>query len=233
MKLDCRHALREPTPAGALRPPALDARRVDRTSLGGDNRAIAMRDPDDTLGTDTASPASRSRPWTRELPYLVILLLTLVGAGYASMTHAAMAGYWEIVALCNFGVCVYAGWHHAPDGAARWHLIWTQLLHWGAFLAAMNLVFLPSVQAVTNVDSTSLIVLLLLALGTFIAGVHTVSWRMGVNGIVMAICVPAVAWLDQSAFLLVLGLGVLAVGVVGYWVFLRKLRLSALTVPRR
>ncbi len=181
-----------------------------------------MQNAADALGTAAPPPAAAPRAWRRELPYLAILLLTLLGAGYASMMRTAMGGYWEFVALCNCAVCIYAGWSYAADGAARWRLMWTQLLHWGAFLVAMNLVFLPSVQAVTNVDSISLIVLVLLALGTFIAGVHTVSWRMGLNGIVMALCVPAIAWLDQSALFLVLGLLMVVLGVGGYWAFVRK-----------
>lgn len=137
--------------------------------------------------------------WVKELPYLIILVLTLCGVAFISMTNRSLVGYWEFMALFIAVVCVWEGWSHAHDGAARWRLIWTQALHWGAFLVAMNLVLLPSVQAIADTDTTSLTILLLLALGTFIAGVHTVSWRMSANGIIMALGVPAIAWLDQSA----------------------------------
>ena len=81
-----------------------------------------------------------------------------------------------------------------------------------------NLVFLPSVQAIADTDSTSLIVLLLLALGTFVAGVHTLSWRLALNGMVMALCVPAAAWLDHSAlFVALLGIAVAALAALLLW----------------
>ncbi len=172
---------------------------------------------------ETVSIPPRPKFWARELPFLVIPFLTVSGVGYMSMTHKPIVGYWELVALFICGTCIFAGWHNGSENKARWRLVWTQLLHWGAFLAAMNLVFLPSVQAVADADSTSLIVLLLLALGTFIAGVHTASWRIGLNGVVMGACVPAAAWLDQSALFLSLGIIlVLLVGAAALWAYWRS-----------
>lgn len=139
--------------------------------------------------------------WLHEAPYAAMLLLTLGGVAYSALTRSPLQHYWQFVALFNCGACVYEGWATTRDTHSRWRLVWTQLLHWGAFLVAMTLVFLPSVQAVANADSTSLVILLLLALGTFVAGVHTASWRVGLNGVVMALCVPAVALIDQSALL--------------------------------
>src|SRR5580693_7051243 len=103
-------------------------------------------------------PAAPAGPgfWVRELPYLVILALTLGGVAFISMTRRSLVGYWEFMALFIAVVCVWEGWSHAHDGQARWRLIWTQALHWGAFLVAMNLVLLPSVQAIADTDTTSL-----------------------------------------------------------------------------
>ncbi|WP_127091973.1 hypothetical protein [Aquabacter cavernae] len=161
------------------------------------------------------------RGWLHELPYVVMLGLTLCGVAYSAMTRSPLQHYWELVALFNCAACIYEGWRR--DEGRRWRLIWTQVLHWGAFLATMTLAFLPSVQAVADADSTSLVILLLLALGTFVAGVHTVSWRIGLNGVVMALCVPVVAWLDQSALIVSLGMvAVLLIGALGVAVWLHK-----------
>ncbi len=156
--------------------------------------------------------------WVREIPYLAILGLTLGGVAYVSMARQSLVGYWEFLALFIAAVCVFAGWPHAHDAKARWRLVWTQALHWGAFLVAMNLVLLPSVQSIADSDTTSLTILLLLALGTFIAGVHIASWRMCANGVIMALCVPAIAWLDQSAlFLALIVIIVIALGAAFFW----------------
>ena len=154
-----------------------------------------------------------------ELPYLAILVLTLAGIGYASTTHKPIEGYWVFLAVFACAASMFAGWHNTSGRRARLQLVVTQLLHWGAFLLVIGLVFAPSVQAIADADATSLLVLLLLALGTFIAGVHTLSWRLALNGVVMALFVPAVAWLDQSALIISLGAVValfLALGAV-FW----------------
>ena len=64
-----------------------------------------------------------------------------------------------------------------------------------------------------NAPATGLALLTLLALGTFVAGVH-VSWQICVLGIIMAICAPAIAWLAESALLMLLGSEVLS-GLAG------------------
>ena len=177
----------------------------------------------DTLKTDDydqpiEAPAEGPGFWIRELPYLAILALTLGGIAYSSMTHRPLVGFWEFMALFLAGVCVFTGWPAARDASARYRLIWTQALHWGAFLVAMNLTLLPSVRSIFNDDSTNLVILTLLALGTFIAGVHIGSWRMCANGVIMALGVPAIAWLDQSALFIVLVIAaVVAAAAAIFW----------------
>ena len=153
-----------------------------------------------------------------EAPYLVILLLAAGGAGYFSMTRAPVVHYWDALALIIAAISILTGWFRFHDAKRRWRLVWTQALHWGAFLVAMNLVFLPSMQAILNADSTSLIVLFLLALGAFTSGVHTDSPLLCVNGVLMALAVPAIAWLDQSALLITLILAVVvAAAAAVFW----------------
>ena len=154
--------------------------------------------------TDSDQLAARAPFWLRELPYLAILALTAIGAGYVSMMRRPIVHYWDFVAVFIALVCIATGWKHMAGNAQRWRLVWTQALHWSAFLIAMNMVFLPSMQAILNSDSTSLLVLFQLALGTFVAGVHTGSVKLCINGAVMAFIVPAIAWLDQSALMLTL-----------------------------
>ena len=90
--------------------------------------------------------------------------------------------------------------------------------HWLAFFAAMSLVQLTSVQQIMNANATGLAILMLLALGTFTAGVHILAWQICLVGIVMAVGVPAIAWMEQSALLLWAGtLLLLAIGLACWW----------------
>jgi hypothetical protein len=86
----------------------------------------------------------------------------------------------------------------------------------------MNLVLLPTVQRMMDAEATSLAILMLLALGTFTAGVHILSWQICLLGLVMAVGVPASAWMERSALLLALGaLVVLGIGLAP-WLLIRR-----------
>ncbi len=115
--------------------------------------------------------------WLRELPYAAVLVLTILGIAYTSYSKQSIVAYWEFLAPLIALVCVGSGWRHAHDKEARLRLIWTQALHWFAFLVTMNLVLLPGVQRIMNANASGLAILMLLALGTFTAGVHILSCR--------------------------------------------------------
>jgi hypothetical protein len=57
------------------------------------------------------------------------------------------------------------------------------------------------------------LVTLLLALGTFLAGVNFLSLQICFLGVAMAVAVPAIAWFKQSALFLLLT-AILVIGVV-------------------
>ena len=117
-------------------------------------------------------------------------------------------------------ICIGTGWTSATDRAARWRLIVTQALHWFAFLLVMNMLLLPSVQVIFNAGATGLAIFTLLALGTFTAGLHVLSWQVCLLGLIMALGIPAIAWIENSALIVVLIVGVvIGIGIVFWWHF--------------
>jgi len=156
--------------------------------------------------------------WIRELPFSLVLILTLLGVAYTSLLKQPIMGYWELLAPVIGLVCVGSGWSSANNKNARLQLIWTQVLHWVAFLLVMSMILLPNVQRILNASATGLAVLTLLALGTFTAGVHVLSWQVCLLGIIMALCVPAAAWIEASALIVALiSIAALGIGVVLWW----------------
>ena len=159
----------------------------------------------------------RAVAWRRQLPYVGALILTLVGVAYTGHSKRPIVGYWELLTIVMAALCVSTGWRQVHDKESRLRLVWTQALHWLAFLVAMNLVLLTSMQSMLNADATGLAILMLLALGTFVAGVHIQAWEVCVLGAVMALSVPAIAWIEQSALLLLLVGGVALAIVASLW----------------
>jgi hypothetical protein len=84
----------------------------------------------------------------------------------------------------------------------------------------MNRMLLASVQRLFSADATGLAIFTLLTLGTVTAGVHVLSWQVGLLGLIMALGIPAIAWVENSALIVVLFVGVLVgIGFVVWWSF--------------
>ncbi len=177
----------------------------------------------DTIGgavlPPVPAPAPPARSWGRailaEAPYLLMLIAGFAGVAYVGGAETPNLLYWQILAPVFGLLCIAAGWNAAAGRGLRMRLVWTQAAHWAAFLVAMLMLFLPAVRGVVNDNATEIGLLLLLGLGTLVAGIHAGSWRIIAVGAVLAASVPAVAVLQQSAMLIVGGgLLVVLVGVV-------------------
>jgi hypothetical protein len=163
---------------------------------------------DEDDAEEEAAPPSFFR---KQAPYLVILALALGGVAYTNMSHSALNGYWEFLALLTGAVCIFTRWDVHSDRSARIQLIWTQALHWIAVLIAMNVMLLGGVQQQLTAGGSSLVLLILLALGAFTAGLSLMSTQLCFLGVVIAAAVPAISWLQQSVLFIV----VAAVFLVG------------------
>jgi hypothetical protein len=156
----------------------------------------------------------------RQLPFLAILVLAIGGVAYTNISQRPLVGYWEFLAIAMGIVCVVTRWPALEDKQARFRLMWVQALHWLAVLVTMNIMLLSGVQQLLPTLATSLVLLILLALGTFLAGVHLASLQIGFLGIALALAVPAISWVKQSALFLILAvvffLG-LAMAFWSYW----------------
>ena len=156
----------------------------------------------------------------RQLPFLAILALAIGGVAYTNISRRPLVGYWEFLAIVMGIVCVVTQWSEFEDKRARFRLMWTQALHWLAVLVTMNIILLSGVQQLLPTLATSLVLLMLLALGTFLAGVHLLSLQIGFLGVALALAVPAISWVKQSALFLILAVVFftgLAMAFWSYW----------------
>jgi hypothetical protein len=159
-------------------------------------------------------PASRKGSFLRrKLPYIGVLVLALIGVGYTSMAQQPISFLWEALAIVVGVLCITTAWPAIPDRADRLKLIWKQMAHWAAILFAMNMVLLTGVQRMMTGPGTGLVILLLFAVGTFLAGLNT-SLQIAFLGFAMALAVPAISWLKQTALLLfLLGAAIIGIGL--------------------
>ena len=93
-------------------------------------------------------------------------------------------------------------------------LLWLAIGFVTAFLVAMVLMHSHFVTDLVTGDPLGIVMLILLALATFLDGIY-VNWRFCVVGLVLAIGVVVVAWLDDWALgIFLIGLIVVALAVL-------------------
>lgn len=161
--------------------------------------------------------------WIRELPFGLVLIATVAGVAYTSLANKPIVFYWEALAPAIWLVCIVSGWPGAQDRAARIRLLATQTAHWVSFLVVMNLLLLPGVQKLFNANSTGLAIFTLLTLGSFTAGIHALCWQVCLLGLVMAIGIPAIAWIENTALTaLVVVAAVISLAALLWWHWPRK-----------
>ncbi len=153
-----------------------------------------------------------------DLPYIVMLSMAVLGIGLITFTGEPVALYWELLTPIYCAICIYIGWRHTQTQRERVRLVWTQVLHWMAFLATMWLIYSPSMRILIDTNAAGLSLMTLLALATFVAGVHAAAWQICVVGLILAFCVPAVAMIQRSSlFILVALIGALFIAASLYF----------------
>jgi len=160
--------------------------------------------PPGEIANDHLDNSGRTGFLQKQLPYIAVLTLAISGVAYTNISRQPLVGYWEFLAVAMGVVCVVAEWGALDEKQARFRLIWTQALHWAAVLVTMNVMLLPGVQQLLPALATGLVLLMLLALGTFLAGLNLLSLQICFLGIALALAVPAISWLKQSVLLVIL-----------------------------
>ncbi len=140
----------------------------------------------------------------RDWPYIAMLIAAVLGVAFASVAPDATTYFWEVLVPFFAAVCVWTRLHDAQHQAVLGRLIRIEALHWGAVFFAMRVVTMSDVNHMMNADAAALLVLTILALGTFTAGAQIGAWRICVVGAVLGLGVPFVAWLDRATLLITL-----------------------------
>ena len=173
---------------------------------------------------DEGGSVSFQQALWRQAPYIIALFLAVAGVAYANLARQPLVGYWEFLAIAMGGLCIVSRWGTADDRNARFRLLGTMILHWAAVLVTMNIMVLFHVRSMIPDAALSLVLLAMLALGTFLAGISFLSLQISFLGLAMALAVPSIAWLTQS-FLFLLLIAVLLIGLgVAFWPMRRTRR---------
>jgi hypothetical protein len=79
-----------------------------------------MTDP--AIPTTSPTTVRNANFWLYELPFALVLVLTVFGVAYTTFSRQPIKGYWEVLVPFIVLVCISAGWQNASDRADRWRL---------------------------------------------------------------------------------------------------------------
>lgn len=149
-------------------------------------------------------------------PYLLMLALALIGIALSSvMKPGRMIAFWEALVPAFALICFVT--REKIPGESWLLAVRRDGLHWLAVFLAMRLLMLPDLSQMLNADALALMLLTVLALGTFTAGNQVGSWKIATVGILLAAAVPGVAWLERTVLLI----GIVAIAAVCAVLFVR------------
>lgn len=137
--------------------------------------------------------------------YFVWAVIVAIGFSLIDFGPDVVPEYWVVSGPAGFLISAYLGWRHArrvgqaSSADGRRHL-----LHWGAVLLAIALAVFLGVSGALPLGTLNTVILLLLALGYFTAGLHLDRLFLPV-GVLMAVGSMVVTFVSSYAWT---GLGI-------------------------
>ncbi len=128
--------------------------------------------------------------------------------------------YWLFVVVVYAIVGITIAWRKAKaTGNPVWPMVRKKVLHWAGVLITFKVIFLMEKTGVMNREAASDTALILLALSTFLAGVH-IEWMFMLLGIVLGIMAIAIAYVEQYVVWMIM----VPVVAGAVWIFLRRMK---------
>jgi hypothetical protein len=126
-----------------------------------------------------------------------LMFLSILGVGITDAFEHLSHWYWLAMVPIFFSACLFLEWQASIDsGVPAKTIIIKQVQHWLGLLGAVYLAFfLRQIGSLDN-QTTGLVLLLLLALSTFLAGV-TMGWMFRLLGIFLGLCLVLVAYMEH------------------------------------
>ena len=181
-----------------------------------------MTNSDSTGGAVAIAP---ERNWLMrllidEIGFFIVYLLALIGVAYTVYDAGKSAWYWELLVPVYCLFCIVIQWPQVGVTLKdRAKTAFQQVLHWGAFLGVMQIIFMPEVKILLNDQSTSFVLIMMLILSTFLAGVY-LNWRLCVVAVLLALSEIVLIYFQESAMYVLL-IGIAAAVLYGLWLWWR------------
>lgn len=161
--------------------------------------------PETSVASRTANkPGFFSRHLLDEITLFILLGCSFAGVAMTNISPARSHLYWLAMVPVFFIASLVTEWPHVRAGRYPWKtVLWNHSLQWLALLAAVQMVFvIQQIGRLTN-ETTGLMLLLVFALSTFVAGIR-MGWLFRLAGLFLAASLLALAYIERYLWVLLL-----------------------------
>lgn len=133
-----------------------------------------------------------------------LLFFSIVGVGITDASVTMSHWYWTAMVPVFFGACLFLEWQVTKKkNVSPRSVIIKQAQHWLGLLAAIYLTFFLRKIGSLNNETTGLILLLIIALTTYLAGV-TMGWMFRLLGIFLGLSLFLVAYVENYIWIIIM-----------------------------
>lgn len=139
--------------------------------------------------------------WMDEAVLIVLVLLSLGGIVVSTFAIQDDYLYWLGMIPVFWLGAILSSWAQvrrtqSDEAHDLKRLLWIELLHWGGTLAAVIGVFILQYLQALNDSATALVMLLILALSTYLNGIR-IGWRFSLLGVFLGLTAVLTAYVEK------------------------------------
>jgi hypothetical protein len=148
------------------------------------------------------------------LPYAVLYAIAVVLIAMTDHNPASAKVAWDYFIPLVGLVSATGGWnqHAGHTGYKQMSYILRQIVHWGALMVVIHLLFLSDVQYFLRAEADGFFIIYLVGLASIMAGIY-LNWKMAIFGLFLIFSGVIIAYLDDNALLIAVG-GIATMAVV-------------------
>jgi hypothetical protein len=144
---------------------------------------------------------------------ILLVLLAIVGIGITDFSPLTSHWYWLAMVVVTGIACLVMEWSRArKKGLSATTLIKKEVFIWLGVLVAVNLVYFLFHSGRLDSENTGLVILLILALATFLAGLRQ-DWRLCLLGVLLGGALILATYLEEFLWIVLMVVLAAAAGI--------------------
>lgn len=156
-----------------------------------------------------------------QIIFVILVVFTLAGVAVTNFSAPLAHNYWLAVVLVFAIASIISELRHAKkEDQDHKYKFTRQIIHWLGTLFTVLTVYVLLHTGRVNHEETSLVMLLIIALATFLAGIYA-GWRFYLLGLFLLVSTIVAAYIEEYLWVLG-GIGIVIVVITTLWIRHKK-----------